>query len=534
MTMPTFRKTLWMLAWLVSVAGALLAGAYAYKYRAKIRSLVQSVQPSEIIQTNLYIFRMHKVAVPAEGRDGGIAALDDGVLLASRSGKFWFVDHQKVLRSLELQVPINTSEFEADPYNANTVSRERFGVKDILVQKLPSAVRILASHSHWYPEKDCYSLRVSSIETSLDRLISGATDGENAWRTVFETSPCRTLNLLKGGKRAVTLGAGGRLVALTDSEILLSVGGFGAESEAIEDTSDIEDADDSYGKTVLFDLASGNSRIFTRGHRNPQGLAAGSDSRVWLTEHGPKGGDELNLVLDGKDYGWPKVTYGTEYEMMTWPGNPHQGRHEGYEKPTFAWVPSIGISQLAVIEQSALPYWKGDLIVTSLKEMSLFRVRIEDNRTVFAEPIPIGHRIRDIAETADGSIVLKTDDNFLVYLEPAGVESGDRSGVSVARGEILATQCHGCHSTETDGEDGIGPRLWGVVGRRVASVEGFKYSDGLKAVRQKTPRGRWTSEALRAFLADPEGYAPGNNMQMATTYSEDQLADLIAYLETLN
>lgn len=534
LAMPSMRQAFWLIAWFLTVVGALFAGIYVHKYRATIRSLVQSVQPSEVIQTNLYILRMQKVAVPTEGRDGGIAALGDGLLLVNRNGKSWFVDHAKKLRSLNLGVPVNVSEFESDPYNVNTVSRDRFGVKDILVQSGPNGVRVLVSHTHWFPETDCYALRVSSIETSYDQIVSGASGSENDWRSVFETAPCRTLNQLKGGKRAVTLGAGGRLAALSENEILLSVGGFGAESEGVEkESAAAASKDDSYGKIVLFDLVTGQSRIYTRGNRNPQGLAVGSDSRVWATEHGPKGADELNRVLDGRDYGWPHVTYGTEYEMMTWPGNPHQGRHDGYEKPMFAWIPSIGVSQLIVVEQNAFPFWKGDLIVSSLKSTSLFRVRIEDDRTIFAEPISIGHRIRDIAETRDGSIVLKTDDDFLAYLEPSSTDTAKGSDASSMRGQLLATQCQGCHTFVEGGSAGIGPNLWGIVGRRVASVDEFNYSEALEAARLKMTKGRWTTEALNDFLSYPESFAPGNTMQMTTSYNESQVSDLIEYLETL-
>jgi len=477
---------------------------------------------------------MQRIAVPAEGRDGGIAPLGDGALLVSRNGQSWFVDQAKELHSLQLRIPVNVEEFESDPFNADTVSHERFGVKDILVESGSFGVRILASHIHWYPERDCYVLRVSGFETTYDKLVSAAS-GDESWRTLMETTPCRSLNVLKGGKRAVTLGAGGRLVALSENEFLLSVGGFGPESEAIEGGKESEVTDsenDSYGKTILFDFSDGDPHIYTRGHRNPQGLAVGSDARVWLTEHGPQGGDELNQLVEGLDYGWPHVTYGTEYEMMTWPGNPQQGRHEAFEKPMFAWVPAIGISQLQVIEKNAFPNWHGDLLVSSLKSMSLFRVRIEDDRVKFVEPMAIGHRIRDIAELANGAILLKTEDNFLVYLEPALGETMGGAGASSARGEILATQCQGCHSLAEDGVASIGPSLWGVVGRRIASAEGFPYSDGLKAARQRVARGRWTTDTLRTFLKDPQSFAPGTTMEVTAQYSEAQISDLIAYLET--
>ncbi|MDP9179228.1 MAG: PQQ-dependent sugar dehydrogenase [Gemmatimonadota bacterium] len=529
-------------AWLLSLAGAFRVGAYVYEYRTRIRSVPQSVQPSPGIETNLYNLRVHMVAVPAEGRDGGIAPLGNGLLFANRKGRLWYVDRAKSSRALNLRIPINIPEFEADPYNATTTLRDRFAVKDLLVQTLPSGVRILASHNHWHSEKDCYTLRVSSIETSFDGLLAGT--APSAWKTVFETYPCRLLPEASTGKnRLPTNAAGGRLVAVSDREILITVGRFGPAVETTEESvathlkvcsgisfrarsSRREDLNNSYGKTILFNLATGASCVFTTGHRNPQGLAATADTQIWVTEHAERGGDELNLLVEGKNYGFPHVSYGTKDKSMIWPANPQQGRHEGYQKPTYAWVPSIGVSQLIVIEGSAFPFWKGDLLVTSLVGKALYRLRIEGGSAIYAEPIPIGHRIRDIAETADGSIVLKTDDNFLVYLEPAPADRPDLTPMK--RGQVLARQCQACHTFVVGGASGIGPSLWGVVGRRVASVEGFNYSDGLKAVR-----GRWTAPRLRSFLRSPETFAPGTAMQQASTYAEDELSDLVAYLQTL-
>ena len=184
---------------------------------------------------------------------------------------------------------------------------------------------------------------------------------------------------------------------------------------------------------------------------------------------------------------------------------------------------------MIVIEQDAFPYWKGDLVVSSLSARSLYRVRIEDGRVMFVEPIAIGHRIRDIVEALDGSIVLKTDDNFLIYLQPIDVNSSDVTDLSpVLRGQLLAGQCRGCHTFESGGAGGIGPNLWGVVGRPVASLGDFQYSEGLRAVG-----GRWTRTALRSFLRNPGSFAAGNAMEMTTTYDDEQLSDLIAYLQTL-
>ena len=402
-------------AWLLSLAGAFGVGAYVYQHRTSTRPLVQSVQLTQGIETNLYNLRVQLVAVPADGRDGGIAPLGNGLLFANRKGSLWYVDSAKSLRALNLRIPINIPEFEADPYNASTERRDRFAVKDILLQKIPNGLRILASHNHWHSEKDCYTLRVSSIETSFDNLLTGT--GPSTWKTVFESHPCSPL-IKEAHHRSPTHEAGGRLLAVSDREILITVGVFTGDVEGTDGSIEAQDVNSSYGNTILFNLATGSSRVFTRGHRNPQGLAATADAQIWMTEHASRGGDELNRLVQGKDYGFPHVTYGTKYYSMTWPGNPQLGRHEGYEKPTYAWVPSIGISELIVIEGRAFRFWKGDLMVSSLLAETLYRVRIEDDRAIYAEPIPIGHRIRDIAETADGSIVLKTDDNFLVYLSP--------------------------------------------------------------------------------------------------------------------
>ena len=131
-----------------------------------------------------------------------------------------------------------------------------------------------------------------------------------------------------------------------------------------------------------------------------------------------------------------------------------------------------------------------------------------------------------------GRIVLKTDDNFLVYLAPASELSASESDAP-KRGELLASQCQGCHTFERGGASGLGPNLWGIVGRKVAFADGFVYSDALRASRSTLNMGRWTPEALRSYIANPGAFAPGTTMELTTTFNESQVADLVAYLETL-
>jgi len=515
-------------AWLASLGVSFLTGVFAYRHRNQIRSFLSgAARGGSVIPTNLYNIAVQMLPIPAEGRDGAIAVLDDGLLFANRFGAMWFVTAEKELQPLALRIPINFDEFEADPYNALTNSRDLFAVKDILVQTLRDGIRLSASYNYWYADQDCYALRVSSLEATTQQLRDGGDGLQGDWRTVFETQPCRPLTPnLDGIHRNPTLGAGGRLAALAADELLVTVGGFGPEQQTSQSLG-IQGRDNSYGKTILVDLETGTSSIYSIGHRNPQGLALGPDGAIWLTEHAARGGDELNRILADRNYGFPLVSYGTEYESLVWSTNPRQGRHDGFEKPTYAWVPSVGISQLIVVEGTAFESWESDLLVGSMNAQTLFRVHLEDGHAVYVEPILVGHRIRDIAELPDGTIALKTDDNFLLYLRPIDASNLDDLSPA-ARGQVLAGACAGCHSLSPGGTDGIGPSLWGVVGREVASRPGFAYSTALTSLG-----GSWSSDRLRAYVADPSGVAPGTPMALTVTYRPEELDDLMTYLESL-
>ena len=107
-----------------------------------------------------------------------------------------------------------------------------------------------------------------------------------------------------------------------------------------------QDDTSSHGKSFSIDVDTLDVRIIAKGLRNPQGLVVGRDGDLWETEHGPEGGDELNRIEEGANFGWPYVTLGTEYNQFGWPLSTTQGRHQGYDLPVFAWNPSIGVSNL--------------------------------------------------------------------------------------------------------------------------------------------------------------------------------------------
>lgn len=161
--------------------------------------------------------------------------------------------------------------------------------------------------------------------------------------------------------------------------------------------------------------------IFSYGHRNPQGMAMHpTTGRIWLTEHGPRGGDELNLLKPGANYGWPLATHGVDYSGAVISPNKSL---PGMEDPVRFWVPSISPSGLAFYTGDRFPGWKGSLFTGALSNNALFRIELDSERYVSEERLLVDllPYIRDVRQGPDGLIyvVTHTDSGGLYRLEPA-------------------------------------------------------------------------------------------------------------------
>ncbi len=161
--------------------------------------------------------------------------------------------------------------------------------------------------------------------------------------------------------------------------------------------------------------------IFTWGHRNPQGLALHPDSgRLWLAEHGPRGGDELNLLKAGANYGWPLATHGIDYSGAIISPNKSL---PGMEDPVRVWVPSISPCGLCFYTGDRFPGWKGSLFTGALSNNALFRIELDGERWKSEERLIVDRLpyIRDVRQGPDGFLYLVThsDDGGLFRLEPA-------------------------------------------------------------------------------------------------------------------
>ncbi len=165
--------------------------------------------------------------------------------------------------------------------------------------------------------------------------------------------------------------------------------------------------------------------IWSYGHRNPQGLAVHPETgAVWLTEHGPQGGDEVNVSEPGKNYGWPVIGYGVNYGSGS---AIHAATHaDGMEQPLHVWVPSIGTSGLLFYTGDRFPEWQGSLFAGGLSGRRIDRLSVDGNRVVASETLLRGlGRVRDIRQGPDGFIYVAIEsrqgnETPIVRLEPAG------------------------------------------------------------------------------------------------------------------
>jgi glucose/arabinose dehydrogenase len=156
--------------------------------------------------------------------------------------------------------------------------------------------------------------------------------------------------------------------------------------------------------------AGARPEIWSYGHRNVQGLIVHPQSgELWANEHGPQGGDELNRIQPGRNYGWPVIGYGVNYQTGL---AIHAGTHrQGMEQPAHVWIPSIGISGLLVYTGDRFPEWRGNLFAGGMAGQQLARLTFNGQRIVHEETL-VGQmgRIRDVRQGPDGFIYLVTDD----------------------------------------------------------------------------------------------------------------------------
>ncbi|MBB3945411.1 glucose/arabinose dehydrogenase [Rhizobium skierniewicense] len=209
---------------------------------------------------------------------------------------------------------------------------------------------------------------------------------------------------------------GSRLVFGPNQELYVTVG----ERSDKEPRVQAQDVSSGLGKIFRIDTNGkafqGNPfidkdnalpEIWSYGHRNMQSAALDGQGRLWTVEHGPKGGDELNLPKAGLNYGWPVITYGIEYSG----GAVGDGMtsKDGMEQPVYYWDPVIGPSGMAYYDSDAIPEWKGSMIIGGLVTKGIVVLKIDNDKVVSESRLPLEERIRDVKVGTDGSIYAVTE-----------------------------------------------------------------------------------------------------------------------------
>ncbi|MCL6652836.1 glucose dehydrogenase [Agrobacterium rubi] len=209
---------------------------------------------------------------------------------------------------------------------------------------------------------------------------------------------------------------GSRLVFGPNKELYVTVG----ERSDKEPRVQAQDLSSGLGKIFRIDTAGkafdGNPfigkdnalpEIWSYGHRNMQSATLDGQGRLWTVEHGPKGGDELNLPKAGLNYGWPVITYGIEYSG----GAVGDGMtsKDGMEQPVYYWDPVIGPSGMAYYDSDAIPEWKDSIIIGGLVTKGIVVLKIENDKVVSEGRLPLEERIRDVKVGSDGSIYAVTE-----------------------------------------------------------------------------------------------------------------------------
>jgi glucose/arabinose dehydrogenase len=211
--------------------------------------------------------------------------------------------------------------------------------------------------------------------------------------------------------------AGGRLVFAPDGNLFITLG----ERSILQGRKQARDLASHLGKIVRITPDGGvpqdnpflktpgaKPEVWTLGHRNVLGAALDAKNRLWVAEMGPRGGDELNLVERGKDYGWPTIGYGEEYSGKAI----HQTTQApGLQQPVYYWDPVISPGALAIYQADLFPEWKGNFFIAGLSSQALIRLVLHDDRVVGEERLLTdrGERIRDVVQGPDGALYVLTD-----------------------------------------------------------------------------------------------------------------------------
>lgn len=479
----------------------------AYNASANSLSVTPPAFPSRSIQSGLLPLKVELFANINKNRlalhmepitnGGAIHVKKDGELIfMDRTGQFWEIK-KNIVAKLHLNAPNNYSVFLKENPGA-------FG--NGLLMRATSFVydeenRLLYVAFNRYESKNKMRFCVSVVNLDLDNL--GVEHiAEKKWSSVFQAD--FTLD------DYVSNGSGGKL-AIHNQKIYLTLG-FADSDDILYDNNKSfflpQSKSSQQGKILEIDYLNRAWRIYSIGHRNPEGLFWTQGGILFETEHGPQGGDEVNIIRYGNNYGWPLKTFGTRYGTYDydWPQSVTNSKAK-FTLPMYAFMPSVGISSILQL-QGFDDKFDGDLLIGSLKAQSIFRLKLSGNHVLYSEQIWLGRRVRDLAQFQNDVYIL-TDDSLILKITVNEVElkQNKKRNDLYFTSEVIKNKCLLCHSFTESNKSSLAPSLAHLIGRKLGSDNFINYSNGFKKSNLY-----WNEKNLRQFLKNPQDFINGSLM----------------------
>jgi len=279
--------------------------------------------------------------------------------------------------------------------NANDRIRDsRFAITDIAVlRESTNNLNVLISFPR-LTNRNCVEIVVDEVTVNL---ASANAKKVSRW---FTSKPCVPVSAVQH--------AAGRMEVINSKSVYLTVGDLGYRK--------IDSRNSRGDLGSVFKVSKKKIEKISTGHRNQQGILLFDRNTLITSEHGPRGGDEINVIEKGVDYGWPFVTYGEPYTQGDYVIPRETGTHKGYREPVKVWVPSIAPTELIRLPNNGFGKYSGGIAMGTLREMSLVFMVFENGKVTASENLAIGARIRDLDVLPDQRIVASTDDGRLLFI----------------------------------------------------------------------------------------------------------------------
>lgn len=330
-----------------------------------------------------------KVLAPNGERGAALAVMAGGRLLlgGGENGSSLFI-YDPIKKSTRLAGRVIKA--------TERLNDSRFAITDIgILAESTTRADLLISFPTYSRADACVSVHLYRYTLNLGSKLS-LTRGK-LW---FKSNPCVPISAVQQ--------AAGRLQIIDNKSTYLTIGDLGY--------SNIDDINRRGDLGAVFKISSTSREKISQGHRNQQGIVLiGQD--LYTSEHGPRGGDELNIIEQGVDYGWPAVTYGEPYGAGDYIRPKRTGSHDGFTEPLTYWVPSIAPTELVQLTDLRWGRWSGQLVMGTLKEESLVFIELLDFKRVGKITYHrVKERIRDLEIGRNGEMIATTDSGKLLFI----------------------------------------------------------------------------------------------------------------------